>query len=175
MVAGKRSLSTLYASVSSLTRSIKASGSLWPVKLIPHRLTTSMTGLAMAVVGKTRCAPPVGAGSCIVSLTSLVVDAVVEWVAGAPWLSSPFIVTGTCRVATFVGGCGGILSSHDILLPPALACEAEFSAVILILLDFWNCNFRVLSEFGRSILLFSFPYFSKNLPPQQFKCKQYVI
>uniref|UniRef100_A0A1A9VB54 Uncharacterized protein n=1 Tax=Glossina austeni TaxID=7395 RepID=A0A1A9VB54_GLOAU len=79
MVAGKRSLSTLYASVSSSTRSMKASGFLWPVKLSPHRLTSSMTGLVSTVVG---------AASDMVSLMSLVVGAVVDRVADGP-VSSP--------------------------------------------------------------------------------------
>uniref|UniRef100_A0A1A9VGS0 Uncharacterized protein n=1 Tax=Glossina austeni TaxID=7395 RepID=A0A1A9VGS0_GLOAU len=53
MVVSKRPLSTLHASVSSSMRSMKASGSLLPVKLSHHLLTTSMTGLLPAAVGKT--------------------------------------------------------------------------------------------------------------------------
>uniref|UniRef100_A0A1B0C1U9 Uncharacterized protein n=1 Tax=Glossina palpalis gambiensis TaxID=67801 RepID=A0A1B0C1U9_9MUSC len=63
MVGSKRSLSTPYASASISTRSMKASGSLWPVKLSPHLLTTSMTGLVWNAVGKTRCAPSIGVAS----------------------------------------------------------------------------------------------------------------
>uniref|UniRef100_A0A1B0C6E6 Uncharacterized protein n=1 Tax=Glossina palpalis gambiensis TaxID=67801 RepID=A0A1B0C6E6_9MUSC len=71
MVAGKRSLSTPYASASSSTRSMKASGSLRPVKLSTHLLTTSMADLMSAAVGKTRCAPSIGVASWMISLVLL--------------------------------------------------------------------------------------------------------
>uniref|UniRef100_A0A1B0C0X9 Uncharacterized protein n=1 Tax=Glossina palpalis gambiensis TaxID=67801 RepID=A0A1B0C0X9_9MUSC len=62
MVAGKWSLSTLYASASSSICSVKSSGSLWSVKSSPHLLTTSMTAFVSTAVGKTLCALPIGFG-----------------------------------------------------------------------------------------------------------------
>uniref|UniRef100_A0A1B0B6E6 Transposable element P transposase-like RNase H domain-containing protein n=1 Tax=Glossina palpalis gambiensis TaxID=67801 RepID=A0A1B0B6E6_9MUSC len=92
MVGSKRSLSTPHAFASSSTRSMKASGSLWPAKLSPHLLTNSMTGLVSTAVGKTRRAPPIAAVSSLVSLVSLIVVAVVGRVASALLLSSTFVV-----------------------------------------------------------------------------------
>uniref|UniRef100_A0A1B0BNR1 Uncharacterized protein n=1 Tax=Glossina palpalis gambiensis TaxID=67801 RepID=A0A1B0BNR1_9MUSC len=71
MMAGKQSLLTLYAFASSLPRLMKARGSLFPVKLSAHLLTTSMTGLLSAAVGKTVSALPIGAARWIVSLVLL--------------------------------------------------------------------------------------------------------
>uniref|UniRef100_A0A1B0BTL0 Uncharacterized protein n=1 Tax=Glossina palpalis gambiensis TaxID=67801 RepID=A0A1B0BTL0_9MUSC len=46
-------------------------------------------------------------------LVSLVVVAIVEWVAGAILLSGPCVVTGTCRVLGFVGGSSATFIACD--------------------------------------------------------------
>uniref|UniRef100_A0A1A9V0N6 Uncharacterized protein n=1 Tax=Glossina austeni TaxID=7395 RepID=A0A1A9V0N6_GLOAU len=59
------------ASVNSSTRSMKASGSLLPVKLSSHLLTASMRRLVSAAVGKSWCAPPIGAATGLILLVLL--------------------------------------------------------------------------------------------------------